>query len=114
MAVGQGARQRPQSAAEVAESLARIERRLDACACRTANSTATVARTIAPTTPQAKPHGGNGRKLTGRQIAVAAGGLAAVLLLGAIIITITNKDGTKTTIRVPEGVETQVDAVPCK
>jgi WD40 repeat protein/tRNA A-37 threonylcarbamoyl transferase component Bud32 len=103
--------QRPPSAAEVADAIARIERRLDAAPAGH-EPTATVERIVAPPPPQAKPHGGNGRKLTGRQIAVAAGGLAAALLLGVIIITITNKDGTKTTIRVPEGVETQVDAAP--
>lgn len=35
-----------------------------------------------------------------------------MLLCGIIIITITNKDGKKTTIKVPEGVETNVQIAP--
>ncbi len=57
--------------------------------------------------PLAVEHGGSapppirkissaGRGWTPRQQGIAAGGAAALLLLGVIIITITNKDGTKT------------------
>ncbi len=40
------------------------------------------------------------------------GGLAALILFAVIIVTITNKDGTKTVLKVPEGVETEVKAAP--
>ena len=39
---------------------------------------------------------------------LAAGGAAAFVLLGVIIITITNKDGTKTTIEVPDTSQVEV------
>ena len=42
----------------------------------------------------------------------AGGGAAALILLGIIVITITNKDGKKTTIRVSGGTEIDVDAEP--
>ena len=47
-----------------------------------------------------------------RRLMAAGGGLVGLLLCGIIIITITNKDGKKTTIRVPEGVETNVQIAP--
>jgi formylglycine-generating enzyme required for sulfatase activity/serine/threonine protein kinase len=40
----------------------------------------------------------------------AGGVLGVVLLLGMIIITLTKKDGTKTTIRIPEGTDISIDA----
>lgn len=43
---------------------------------------------------------------------VAAGAAAFVVLLGVIVITITSKDGKKTTVKVPEGTPVEVDAPP--
>ncbi len=50
--------------------------------------------------PPVSPSAGNGRRWTPMHWTIAAGGAAAVLLLGVIIITITNKDGTKTKVEV--------------
>ena len=47
-----------------------------------------------------------------RTAVAASGGAAVLLLLGVIIVTVTNKNGTKSTFRVPEGVETNVQAAP--
>ncbi len=46
-----------------------------------------------------------------RLVLAGAGGLVA-LLLGVLIITIRNKDGKETVVRVPSGVEVDVDAQP--
>jgi serine/threonine protein kinase/WD40 repeat protein/formylglycine-generating enzyme required for sulfatase activity len=63
---------------------------------------------------------GRGRRRIPTWLAAAAGG-AALLLLAGIIITITNRDGTKTEINVPDdaGVEVRQDgkvvaAIPAK
>jgi tRNA A-37 threonylcarbamoyl transferase component Bud32 len=47
-----------------------------------------------------------------RTAIAASGGAAALFLLGVIIVTIVNKDGTKSSFRVAEGVETNVQAAP--
>lgn len=60
-----------------------------------------------PKSPKASA-AGRGKGWTPRQIAMAAGGAAAMLLLGVIIITITNKDGSKTKLEVP-GDAQQID-----
>ncbi len=56
------------------------------------------------------PAAGKPRENTHRWLMAAGGGLGGLLLFGIIIITITNKDGKKSTIKVPEGVETNVNA----
>ncbi len=58
------------------------------------------------------PAGGEPPRNVRRWLMAAGGGLGGLLLFGIIIITITNKDGKKTTIKVPEGVETNVQAAP--
>ena len=55
------------------------------------------------------PAGGEPPRNVRRWLMAAGGGLGGLLLFGIIIITITNKDGKKTTIKVPEGVETKVE-----
>jgi formylglycine-generating enzyme required for sulfatase activity/serine/threonine protein kinase len=50
--------------------------------------------------PPVRKRSSAGRDWTPRRFAIAAGGAAAVLLLGVIVITITNKDGTKTKVEV--------------
>ncbi len=63
--------------------------------------------TAAPPKPALRTAGG-GKGWTPRQLAIAAGGAAAMLLLGVIIITITNKDGSKTKLEV-QGDAQQID-----
>ncbi len=62
--------------------------------------------TIAPATG-AKPT----RRIP-RKLSLALGAAAFALVLGVIIVKITNRDGTETTLRVPEGVVTAVQAAP--
>ncbi|MDX1967547.1 MAG: protein kinase, partial [Planctomycetaceae bacterium] len=113
-------RQRPQGAAEVYATLTELEHDLRQPRDRTdatlvLKETADLAPTATSSTGTvAHPvhSSGNGRRWSAKGIALAAGAGAALLLAGVIIITITNKDGTKTTIKVLEGVETDLEAAP--
>ncbi len=61
--------------------------------------------------PSSSSASGGGR-FTARQRTLAAGGAGGLLLLGVIIISITSRDGTTSTIVVPEGTNVQVQAAP--
>jgi|GEM_PF-552760 len=114
--------ERPQAAAEVCATLTKLEHELRQPRDRTDATlklkettefppiAAPVSITVAP--PLRSSGKGSGRRWSARGIALAAGAGAAALLLGVIIITITSKDGTKTTIRVSEGVDTDVETAP--
>jgi len=52
------------------------------------------------------------RKPPGKKILAACGAGGLLLMLGIIIITITDPFGNKSAIRVPSGIETDVDAAP--
>jgi len=67
------------------------------------SKTSTTPRTQQTAPPQKPP----GKKLLA---ACGAGGL--LLMLGIIIITIRDKDGKESTIKVPSGIEIDVDAAP--
>ncbi len=103
--------QRPQTAGEVAERFTGFEQKLrvnrakqptDESLYKTSHDRNVL---VAKAVPPAKPP-----RYRGMMIA-AAGGFAA-LVLGVIIITITNKDGIETVIRVPSNTATEIDAQP--
>lgn len=101
---------RPQSAAEVSQQFADLEKRLQRIHLEqsTGDESSEVrpdARSVlSPALPPSKPPR-KGLLLAG------AGGLAA-LILGILVITIRDKDGDETVIRVPSGIEVDVDAPP--
>jgi serine/threonine protein kinase len=69
--------------------------------------------TTAPVVAQPKPATASGSgSRRNRAIRVASGAAAFFVFLGVIIITITSKDGTKTTLRVPEGTALDIQAAP--
>lgn len=68
------------------------------------------AASLPDTLPSASSGRGRGRSRPRTLTMIGAGGL--LLLAAGIIVTITNKDGTKSTFNVPEGIELDVDAAP--
>jgi len=113
--------QRPQSASVVSQRLSEIEKALINPSTVAAGSADTQPREILPgATPIADgtilaepvfrrvpPRPPKGKKLA---LAAGAGGL--LLMLGILIITIRNKDGRETTIRIPEGAVADIDVQP--
>ncbi|MBX3450957.1 MAG: SUMF1/EgtB/PvdO family nonheme iron enzyme [Planctomycetaceae bacterium] len=62
--------------------------------------------------PDTLPSASSGRSGRRPRTLVMAGAGGLLLLAAGIIVTITNKDGTKSTFNVPEGIELDVDAAP--
>jgi serine/threonine protein kinase/WD40 repeat protein len=113
--------QRPQSAIEVSQRLADIEQALKNPSLRGAADTlpngfltgvvpnaatnigevSIVTQPVIRRTPPKPPQS--------RKLAMAAGAGGLLLALGILIITIRNKDGKETTIRVPDGVVADID-----
>ncbi len=118
--------QRPQSASLVSQRLADIEQTLRNPSAGTAGSLETLSNgsrtpigsivstdiaevTIVPKpvvrrTPPQPPRG--------NKLALAAGAGGLLLMLGILIITIRDKDGKETTVRVPSGVVADIDVQP--
>ena len=113
--------QRPQSASAVSQRLLEIEKAFINPTTAAAESADTLSYGILtgvvpiadvtivarPVLRQNPPRPPNGKK---RALAGGAGGL--LLMLGILIITIRNKDGKETTIRVPDGVVADIDVQP--
>lgn len=62
--------------------------------------------------PRPTSTSGAGRRWMSTRLLLGAGAVGAALLLGVVIITITQRDGTTTTIKVPAGLETEIEAPP--
>ena len=62
--------------------------------------------------PRKSTHAVGQRRKPPRRAILLGGFAAAVLLCGMIVITITNRDGTKTTLTLPEGTEADIRADP--
>jgi Leucine-rich repeat (LRR) protein len=102
---------RPQSATNVAERFAELERLLKRLSAKGSADEAlsdTVTYNHVPVGALAPP-----RKppVTRKLLLAGAGGLAA-LMLGVLVITIRDKDGKESIVRVPTGTELEVDAAP--
>ncbi len=69
--------------------------------------TAVIARTVTPA-PRPVPRPLPRKPASTFLIATSLAALAFLLLLGGIVIIITNRDGTKTTLEVPEGAKVEV------
>lgn len=89
------------SAAELADALAPF-----------ALSKSVTTQTLTSPLPNPGTAAGKGISWTAQRLAAAAAGAAAIFLLGVVIVTITNKDGTKTTLKFPEGTEAEIDSPP--
>ncbi len=108
---------RPQTASEVSAALAEIEQALIPAATLTQTIAAPVIVSSKKVTPRKIPAKKvNASKPPARPpvrrwlLAAGAGGLA--LILGVIIITITNPDGSKTRIELPDTAKVEVNTVP--
>lgn len=118
--------QRPQSASLVSQRLADIAQTLKNPSAGTAGSLETlsngsrppigaiVSTDIAEVTIVPKPavRRTPPRPPRGNKLALAAGAGGLLLMLGILIITIRNKDGKETSIRVPDGVVADIDIQP--
>ncbi len=118
--------QRPQSASLVSQRLADIEQALKNPSASPAGSLETLnngSRTpidpvstpnIAEVTIVTQPvlHRIPPKPPRRNMLALAAGAGGLLLMLGILIITIRNKDGKETTIRVPDGVVADIDVQP--
>lgn len=102
---------RPQTASDVAQRFAAIEqdlRHLRIKGTTTDPMSETVSDASAPKLKSIVPP----RKPPQRKLMLAGAGGLAALLLGILVITIQDKDGKETVIRVPEGTEIDVKAAP--
>ncbi len=102
---------RPQTASDVAQRFAAIEqdlRHLRIKGTTTDPMSETVSDASAPKLKSVVPP----RKPPQRKLMLASAGGLAALLLGILVITIQDKDGKETVIRVPEGTEIDVKAAP--
>lgn len=113
--------ERPARAAEVVRRLAELIRkasRPDARASAPSVGDLKASLPVVRTAPQAsatlRPRTAAPPKLPAGRAAIllGGGGIFFLLLLGIIVITIRNREGKETVIRVPEGVEIDVDAPP--
>jgi len=118
--------QRPQTASLVSQRLADIEQAMKNPSAGTAGSLETlsngsrspvepiVSTSIAEVTivPQPVVRRTPPRPPRGNKLALAAGAGGLLLMLGILIITIRNKDGKETTIRVPDGIVADIDVQP--
>ncbi len=93
--------QRPQTAAEVAQTLATIEQKLEG----EPEQQRTHAQTAHGQPEQARQTTSSGRK---KRLLAVGFGIAAALLMG-LIIKITSPDGTETTVEVPIGTKSKID-----
>ncbi len=100
---------RPQTASEVSQALAALEQQLKLAATVEQISVAQLSA-IAPKPATSAPPINKPPRRRFSMLAASAG--AVFLILATIIITITNRDGTQTKIRLPEGVDTDVQAAP--
>jgi serine/threonine protein kinase len=101
---------RPQTASEVAERFAELEQLLKRVSIPAGNHDQ-LSDTVSYEHPIKSPKLPPGKPPRRPLLLAGAGGLAA-LLLGILVITIRDKDGKETTIRVPSGTEIEVDAQP--
>jgi formylglycine-generating enzyme required for sulfatase activity/serine/threonine protein kinase len=107
-----------QSAMELAEALTPFSSTKSSAGTAPADAipaTAPVVKVNEPTSPPSVPQAGSRSGQAGgtRRFYQLAGGAAAfIVLLGVIVITITGKDGQKTTVKIPEGTPVEVDPAP--
>lgn len=73
-------------------------------------TSAELSPSVSRLTKQASASSGRGGRRPRTLVMAGAGGL--LLLAAGIIVTITSKDGTKSTFNVPEGIELDVDSAP--
>ena len=118
--------QRPQSADAVSQRLAEIERTLQRPPEVSADTAETLVDDLRPSTglfqgitteavsivTQSTVRRTPPRPPKTNKLAICAGAGGLLLILGILIITIRNKDGKETTIRVQDGVVADVDVQP--
>ena len=104
-----------QSAAELAEVLTPFSSTTsstDPAPTDASSATALGVKDNEPTPPSSIPPDVSRGAGPRRFYPLAGGAAAFIVLLGVIVITITGKDGQKTTVKIPEGTPVEVDPAP--